>query len=178
VEKSVTDDKYVTYNYKNLVWAADLKTLYRIAASEKIPVEIKDKYEKVKSKILGNKGGESVFTLFLQIDEPLESFSKIANGHFFYTPSRKGLGETHRKELSNILSIFSSISKQELLDWLDKFTLLNTYEISIPGLKDKDMVPPGKTGVVISLLTWYELFKKLKKQDGLMSLLLNLKIVC
>lgn len=167
VDKSVTDDTNVIYKYKNLIWAADLKTLYRIAASEKIPVEIKDRYEKVKSKILGSKGGESVFTLFLQIDVPLESFSKIANGHFFYTPSRKGLGETHREELNNILNNFSNISKQELLDWLDKFTLLNTYEISIPGLKDKELVPAGKTGVIISLLTWYELFQKVQEAGWL-----------
>jgi phytoene dehydrogenase-like protein len=162
VEKIVTDDKNVSYKYNNLVWAADLKTLYRIVESENFPAETKAKYENVKSRILGNKGGESVFSLFLQVDEPLESFAKIANGHFFYTPSRKGLGETHKEELTILLMNFFSTSKQELLAWLDKFTTLNTYEISIPGLKDKDLVPPGKTGVIISLLAWHELFKKVE----------------
>jgi phytoene dehydrogenase-like protein len=101
------------------------------------------------------------------VDEPLESFGKIANGHFFYTPSRQGLGETHRQELYDILGNFSNISKQEILDWLDKFISLNTFEISIPGLRDKDLVPPGKTGMIISFLAEFELFKKIEEAGWL-----------
>jgi phytoene dehydrogenase-like protein len=165
--KSITDDKNITYKYKNLVWAADLKTLYRIAETENLPPEGKANFQKAKTKIENSKGGESVFTLFLQVDEPLESFGKIANGHFFYTPSRQGLGETHRQELYDILGNFSNISKQEILDWLDKFISLNTFEISIPGLRDKDLVPPGKTGMIISFLAEFELFKKIEEAGWL-----------
>jgi phytoene dehydrogenase-like protein len=161
-EKAVTDEKNIKYQYKNLIWAADLKTLYRIAETENLPSEVKANFKEAKVKIDGGKGGESVFTLFLQVDEPLESFGKIANGHFFYTPSRKGLGETHRKELYELLCNFSIASKQEVLDWLDRFISLNTFEISIPGLKDKELAPPGKTGMIISFLADYELFQKIK----------------
>jgi phytoene dehydrogenase-like protein len=35
---------------------------------------------------------------------------------------------------------------------------LNTYEISVPGLKDPGLVPPGKTGLIISFLAEYDLF--------------------
>jgi len=45
------------------------------------------------------------------------------------------------------------------LGWLDKFLALNTYEISIPVLKDPDLAPEGKTGLIISFLTEYDLFK-------------------
>ncbi len=166
-ENMVVDQRGHKYNYKNLIWAADLKTLYNIAETETLPLEIKTKFEDVKGKILSNKGGESVFSLFLQIDEPLESFGKIANGHFFYTPSRKGLGETHRKALSLLLSNFSNISKPELLAWLDQFLSLNTYEISIPGLKDKELAPAGQTGMIISFLAVYELFKKVEEAGWL-----------
>lgn len=162
-EKIVVDEKGNHYNYKNLIWAADLKTLYNIVETENLASEIKVKYEDVKAKMLNHKGGESVFTLFLQVDEPLESFGKIANGHFFYTPSRKGLGETHRKELYDLLGSFDNTSKQQILDWLDKFLTLNTFEISIPGLKDKDLAPQGKTGMIISFLAEYELFKKVQE---------------
>ncbi|MBW6492816.1 MAG: NAD(P)/FAD-dependent oxidoreductase [Lentimicrobium sp.] len=162
-EKIVSDEKNVIYQYKNLVWAADLKTLYRIAEPENLPSEIKARFEEVKGKMLQNKGGESVFTLFLQVDEPLESFGRIANGHFFYTPSRQGLGETHRKELSELLEKFDHIGKSEVLDWLNKFISLNTFEVSIPGLKDKELVPPGKTGMIISFLAGHELFKKVQE---------------
>lgn len=160
--KTVTDDKNISYKYKNLVWAADLKTLYRIADTENLAPHIKVKFEDVKAKMLKNRGGDSVFTLFLQIDEPLESFGKIANGHFFYTPSRQGLGETHRQELGELLNNFHSTTRQQVIDWLDRFLSLNTFEISIPGLKDKELVPPGKTGMIISFLADYELFKKIE----------------
>jgi phytoene dehydrogenase-like protein len=161
-EYTVTDQKGNNYSYKHLIWAADLKTLYRIAETENLSAEIKTNFEEVKSKILSNKGGESVFTLFLQIDEPLENFAKIANGHFFYTPSRQGLGETHRKELNDLLLNFNHTSKKQVIEWLNKFLALNTFEISIPGLKDKDMAPPGKAGMIISFLADYELFKKVQ----------------
>lgn len=164
---SVIDDKNNSYNYKNLIWAADLKTLYRIASTDKLSDEINANFEERKTKILSNKGGESVFTLFLQVDEPLESFGKIANGHFFYTPSRQGLGDNHRKELYELLNNFSNVSKQEVLDWLYKFISLNTFEISIPGLRDKELAPPGKTGMIISFLADYELFKKIKEAGWL-----------
>ena len=127
----------------------------------------KTKFEEIKNNFLKNRGGDSVFSLFLEVDEPLESFRKIANGHFFYTPSKLGLGETHREELNSLLINFEKVEKEQILTWLDKFTRLNTYEISIPGLKDPDLVPPGKTGVIISFLTEYDLFNLIQKAGWL-----------
>jgi phytoene dehydrogenase-like protein len=159
----VRDQKNIIYNYDNLIWAADLKTLYIIAETEGLLPGIRTKFEDVKNKMLKNRGGDSVFSLFLEVDEPLESFRKIAHGHFFYTPSKLGLGETHRKELDYLLSNFEKVEKEQILTWLDKFTRLNTYEISIPGLKDPELVPPGKTGIIISFLAEYDLFNKIQK---------------
>jgi phytoene dehydrogenase-like protein len=159
----VEDQDSVSYKYDNLIWAADLKTLYRITETEGLPQAVKKKFESTKENILKNRGTDSIFALYLGVDEPLESFGKIANGHFFYTPSKTGLGDTHWKELNNLLDNFESKSKDEVFAWLDKYTTLNTYEISIPGLKDPDLVPPGKTGVIISLLAEYNLFKKVKE---------------
>ena len=159
----VRDQKNIIYNYDNLIWAADLKKLYIIAETEGLLPGIRTKFEDVKNKMLKNRGGDSVFSLFLEVDEPLESFRKIAHGHFFYTPSKLGLGETHRKELDYLLSNFEKVEKEQILTWLDKFTRLNTYEISIPGLKDPELVPPGKTGIIISFLAEYDLFNKIQK---------------
>jgi phytoene dehydrogenase-like protein len=163
----VTDDKNIGYNYNNLIWAADLKTLYRIAETETLQPEIRTTIEETKSMLMTNRGGDSVFSMFLEVDEPLESFGKIAHGHFFYTPLKQGLGETHRKELKDLLANFAQVGKEGILNWLDKFTRLNTYEISIPGLKDPGMVPPGKTGLIISLLAEYDLFKHVKEAGWL-----------
>lgn len=167
-EKHLVKDKQNnSYTYKNLIWAADLKTLYKTAEIQNLPHKIKTRIEETKAKMLGSRGGDSVYTLFLEVDEPLESFGKIAHGHFFYTPSRQGLGNTHREELTDILNNSADVRKEQILIWLDKFIRLNTFEISIPGLKDPELVPSGKTGLIVSLLAEYDLFKEIKKADWL-----------
>jgi phytoene dehydrogenase-like protein len=156
----VTDHNNIEYKYKNLVWAADLKTWYKSTLTDNLPSKIISDFENKKLEILKSRGTDSVFSLYLQVDEPLESFGKIAHGHFFYTPSKKGLGQTHRKELDDLLNNWSEIKKEQILQWLHKFTELNTYEISVPALKDPTLAPKGKSGVIISLLTEYDLFEK------------------
>jgi len=163
----LTDQNDSTYHYNNLIWAADLKTLYRITDTEGLSQTVKALTEEAKNKFFRNRGGDSVFSLFVGVDEPLESFRKIAHGHFFYTPLKTGLGETHRTELDHLISNFEKVDKQQILEWLDKFTRLNTYEISIPGLKDPTLAPHGKTGLIISFLSEYNLFKKIKEAGWL-----------
>jgi len=163
----VKDENNNAYVYDNLIWAADLKTLYNITQTAGLSPEIKLRFVDKKNTILSYRGGDSVFTLFLGIDEPAESFRKIANGHFFYTPSKIGLGKTHRDELNYLLENFDKIKKKQILGWLDKFTSLNTYEISVPGLKDPGMSPAGKTGIIISFLAEYDLFLKIREAGWL-----------
>jgi phytoene dehydrogenase-like protein len=156
----VKDQEGISYQYDNLIWAADLKTLYRIMQTNGLPQSINAKVREMEEKVLENRGGDSVFSLFLEVDEPLETFEKIANGHFFYTPSKIGLGDTLWAKLDDLLNNDEVSDKSRVLTWLDKYTSLNTFEISIPGLKDPELVPPGKTGLIISLLAEYDLFKK------------------
>ncbi len=166
-EKTVTDNNGDTWHYNNLIWAADLKSLYNITDTGTLADDVKVRVEDVRKKIMSSRGGESVFTLFLEVDEPLESFAAIASGHFFYTPSRQGLGETHRRELAELIDNFDNSSKEQVLGWLERFVSLNTFEISIPGLKDRTLVPPGRTGMIISLLSDYTLFKKVEEAGWL-----------
>ena len=158
----VEDGQNNMYHYGHLIWAADLKTLYRMSEVEDLPPALRNAVEDTKTKMLSSRGGDSVFTLFLEVDEPLESFARIAHGHFFYTPSRKGLGKTHREDLNDLLRGFSNVRKDDILAWLDRFVALNTFEISIPGLKDAESAPPGKTGVIVSCLAEYELFRLIR----------------
>ncbi len=160
-EKRITDHNGVDYKYENLVWAADLKTFYRITLTENISPKIFRKFEKDKKRVLEKRGGDSVYTIYIESDEPPESFGKIANGHFFYSPSRKGLGETRWGEIDSILREQGSPERSVILKWLDKFLALNTFEISVPALKDSGMAPDGKTGLIISILADYDLFKKI-----------------
>ncbi|MEE4116651.1 MAG: NAD(P)/FAD-dependent oxidoreductase [Marinilabiliaceae bacterium] len=156
----VTDSQGVKYYYNNLIWAADLKTFYNIVDIKGLSNEISGKFNDSKKLMLENRGGDSVFTVFAEVDTDPDRFREIAHGHFFYTPLKDGLGETHRKELAELLDNFDKLERSDILAWLDKFTRLNTYEISVPGLKDPAMAPPGKTGLIISMLAEYELFKK------------------
>ena len=158
-EQKLTDQHNVSYTFENLVWAADLKTFYRITNTEGFSPKIRSKFENVKSRLLEKRGGDSVFSLYVEVDEPLDSFKQIANGHFFYSPSKQGLGETHWSELKRILEAHGKLDKPRILSWLEKYIPLNTYEISIPALKDPDLAPEGKTGLIISILTEYDLFK-------------------
>lgn len=163
----VKDQDNALYNYENLIWAADLKNLYRSTKTEGLPEKSLKEIAEIKKRLFENRGGDSVFSIFLQVDEPLDTFRAIANGHFFYTPSKQGLGETHRKELNKLLLENAVNNKELILAWLDRFTRLNTYEISIPGLKDPELAPAGKTGIIISFLAEYNLFKGIRQAGWL-----------
>ena len=161
----LTDSDGNTYQYETLIWAADLKHLYSITDVNELPQENVSKIKSEKDLILSRKGAESIFTLFMAVDMHPEEFKKISHGHFFYTPSPKGLGETHRSELQELLKKWDSLDKQTIFAWLDRFCELNTYEISIPVLKDPEAAPAGKTGIIVSLLFEYELAWRVK-EDG------------
>ncbi|MDM8003731.1 MAG: NAD(P)/FAD-dependent oxidoreductase [Bacteroidota bacterium] len=164
-DQTVTDRDGTVYKYGTLIWAADLKALYRITDTDGLAPQVQKGFAEAKEKMLKHRGGDSVFTLFMEVDEPLESFRKTANGHFFYTPLKEGLGIIHREELDALLAGRGIHDRQTVLEWLDRFTALNTYEISIPGLKDPSLVPEGKTGLIISFLAEYDLFRAVQA-DG------------
>ncbi len=163
--KLVEDSRGNRYGYEKLIWAADLKALYSIADISALPSKAQRRIEAEKGKILSAKGAESVFTVFLAVDEPLEEYKKITTAHLFYTPSRQGLGETFKADLKSILDDRSDASKERILGWLDRLCDLNTYEISIPGLRESELAPPGKTGLIVSCLMDYELFERIA-EDG------------
>lgn len=162
-EQWVKDEKGNTYSYDKLIWAADLKYFYKHTRIEALPKKVQKNFELEKIKMLERRGGDSVYSLYLEVDEPLETFKNIASGHFFYSPSRLGLGDLHTKELQHLIDNWDSVTKEQLFEWLDKFTELNTYEISIPGLKNPGFVPEGKSGIIISFLAEIDLFEKLKQ---------------
>jgi len=164
-QRIVTDERGEQYRYTDLAWAADLKTLYRIAQTEGLPEAVTAAIEAEKARILAHRGADSVFTVYLGVDEPPETFRRISHGHFFYTPSRQGLGEIHTTELRRMLNNWQQTRKEDVLAWLDRFTALNTYEISIPVFKEPNAAPPGKTGLIISTLFEYDLVKRVE-EDG------------
>ena len=79
-----------------------------------------------------------------------------SSGHFFYTPSRQGV--TSCGEIPTNAESFA------VRKWLGKYASVTTYEISIPVLRDPNLAPPGKTGLIISTLFDYHLIKHIQDQ--------------
>lgn len=160
--RSVTDDGGEQHFYKSLIWAADLKTLYGLVKPEDLAPADREAFERSKEGIVRAKPGESIFSLYLETDLPPANFSNISNGHFFFTPSRKGLGGIHKSGLEKLLANWESVDKGEVFSWLDSFLKFNTFEIAIPALRDPDLAPAGKTGLQVSILMEHGFYEKLK----------------
>ncbi len=160
--KLLTDTSGEVYHYNTMIWAGDMKALYAMSDFAGTKKRDRATFVERKEKILGSKGAESVYSVFLGVDLPPEAFGKIASGHLFYTPDRKGLGQIHIAELKDILGRWDSVRQDEIRAWLRRFCRYNTFEISIPALRDPDAAPAGKTGIIISALFSFELTRRIK----------------
>jgi len=161
-ESKIIDSEGNDYKYDCLIWASDLKTLYQQLKTVSLSEEICRKIEIQKEKVLFSKPAESSFILNLAVNRPASYFSEKGGAHLFYTPSRQGLGITMKEEKEELLKNLESKSKKEILEWLDKFCGLNSYEVSIPALRDATLAPQGKTALMISCLFDYDIIKKIK----------------
>jgi phytoene dehydrogenase-like protein len=162
-ENKIVDSEGNCCDYDHLIWAADLKTLYRCINPTGMNPRISERFESMKERIQKSKGAESVFIMFITVDQPPSFFESRGGPHMFYSPSKNGLGEIHRRDLVTLLKEFDNKSKKEIMSWLDVFCENNTYEVSIPALRDSSLAPEGQTGVMISCLLDYELFEKVEK---------------
>jgi phytoene dehydrogenase-like protein len=158
IGRYVTDADGHKYEYDRLIWAADLNSLYNYIELNTIKDEsIRDAIISRKQELIGKLGNDSIFTLYLAVDLDPSYFSEKSTEHFFYTPSR--LGE------SSGGSIPYDADEAVIKEWLIRFAALTTYEISIPVLRDSKLAPPGKTGLIISVLFDYRLTKQIR-DDG------------
>ncbi len=158
--KLVQDENGQSYTYDKLLWCADLKSLYRNLDTSSLHASVIGAITTESEKIFASRGGDSVFSLFLGVNRPPQAFASISSGHLFYTPSRKGLGDTHLSELKSLLAKDKGdITKEEIFSWVSTYSYLTTYEISIPSLRDANLSPEGKTGMVVSFLLEYDLVK-------------------
>jgi phytoene dehydrogenase-like protein len=161
--KILTDNQGNSYTYEKLIWCADMKYLYQMVDAEGFPDKVKDQISTEQKSMLSSYGAESVFTLFLAVDLPSAYFKEISEGHFFYTPSKEGLGELHRSQLAAILNDWENLDREAFYAWLKDFCWYNTYEISLPVLNDSSAAPEGKTGLIVSFLFDYELTRRIEE---------------
>lgn len=159
----VVDSDGNRYPYDRLIWAADLKTLYRRLNPAGLDAGTTARLESTREQMLASSGAESVFITYLEVDRPPSFFEERGGEHMFYTPSRQGLGDTNRGELQGLVREFDRASREEVEAWLDRFLRLNTFEVSLPALRDPSLAPEGKTGIMISFLFDYELTEKIQQ---------------
>ncbi len=157
VERYLTDDEGNRYDYHQLIWAADLNSLYHFANPELFDdITIKQAIIKRKQDLKGKLGNDSVYTLYVAVSKDPSYFSDKSSGHFFYTPSKLGVRSGGPIPLNT--------DRFDIERWLRKFTALTTYEISIPVSRDRSLAPPHKTGLIISTLFDYHLTRQIQEQ--------------
>ncbi|MFO7636683.1 MAG: NAD(P)/FAD-dependent oxidoreductase [Clostridia bacterium] len=175
----ITDAKGNQFNYKQLIWAADLKSLYAVTDIGSIPSsKIRQKIMKMESNVRDKTGGDSIFTLYMTVDLDKSYFEDKCSAHYFFTPLKEGL---HHIDLNALRDhpdgkIGFTTDKQAIIDWLLRYYELTTYEISLPVMRNENLAPHGKTGLIISTLFeyslakhisemgWYEEFKEISGQ--------------
>jgi len=153
--------------YRDLIWAGDMKQLYNlIPVEELLDLKLVQKIREKRLALKELKGGDSVFTVYLTVDEQKDYFAEICTGHLFYTPDKRGLSIVNSEDIDLFLKLQTiqpenNVLKDKVKAYLKDFFRLNTFEIAIPVLRDADLAPEGKVGLIVSLLFDYRLAKKI-----------------
>ncbi len=164
--RTVTDRNGEVWRYRQLIWCADLKTLYRAidAAAIADPGLVRAVTAR-RDELEGCSGSDSVLSLFLSVDEAPEVFRAVSEGHLFYSPDARGLGDLHTSGLASLLErhVDGALPVEPVKAFLDVFFARTTYEVSIPVLKDPALAPAGKTGLIVSCLFDYGLTRRVRE---------------
>nr|WP_320026313.1 NAD(P)/FAD-dependent oxidoreductase [uncultured Acetobacterium sp.] len=147
-----------SFGYDELIWCGDMKALYAAGDLEQPDNRITEQQKKINQ----NRGGDSIFTLYLAVDLDRPYFGDHCGPHCFYTPSKAGLSAIQSENWQRVLADHtrSQVDQQTALQaWIMEYLALTTYEISCPALRDPALAPKGKTGVIVSTLMDYRLVK-------------------
>jgi phytoene dehydrogenase-like protein len=162
----VVDQNGQRTSYDHMIWAADQKQLYnRVSLETMTDKRLIRNIQEKKEMLHPLKGGDSVFTVYLTAEEDIRYFEEIMTGHNFYTPSKKGLSTLSKAPVKKLLEQVADPKdeglKAQLIEYLEAYCDLNTFEIAIPALRDPDLAPKGKTGLIVSFLYDYRMAKKI-----------------
>lgn len=161
---TITDQMGNTYSYRQLIWAADLKSLYRNIEYEKLTnTKLRTDLLKKRDTLEQYKGGDSIFSLYLALDLPVTYFSKVASAHLFYTPQKPGLSQIEKNALTKVMEKkpgeATEEDKKTIQAWLSQYFAYTTYEVSCPAMRDASLAPEGKTALLVSTLFDYSIAK-------------------
>ncbi len=163
-DQSILDSKGIKYDYDHLIWTADNKYLYNIVDTDKIKSKkIKKPIIEKQSTVKDLRGAESVLSVYLGVNKDPEYFAKRTTEHIFYTPVAEGLSVAKvadmRKWIKESKPDSSEEQKEYIKNFLKNYFYYNTFEVSFPVLRDPELAPKGKTGMIVSLLFDYDLCK-------------------
>ena len=143
--------------FDQIVWAADTNKLYECIQTDSInSLPLKNKIIEKRNFYKGMIGADSILTVYLLADLDPEYFRDKNGPHGFYTPKKNGLSSAPLSYIKNNEGKFIE-DKDKIFDWIKQHLLYNTFEISIPSLRDKSLSPEGKCGLIVSILFDYEL---------------------
>lgn len=158
-KQTVIDQNQKHYKYDQLIWAADMNRLYNaldlVAFSDP---KVLLATEEQKRQLSGKRGGDSIYSLFLAVDLDKDYFRHRVSGHVFYTPNKQG----QSKVFDLLKSVSRTTDKEIIMNWMNDYLEYTTYEIAIPSLRNEELAPQGKTGLVVSVLMDYDFIKNIK----------------
>ena len=155
----IYDQENHSYNYDQLIWAADMNQLYQAVDESKIANQtIRTNIYNHKQSLKGKRGGDSIYSVFLEVDLDKDYFTSKTTGHCFYTPKKNG----HSFVFNQLKDISHSVDKTEIMKWMNDYLEYTTYEIAIPSLRNQALAPEGKTGLVVSVLMDYDFIKNIQ----------------
>lgn len=159
-----SDGQY--YSYKQLIWAADTNFLYKSIDLNTIKsTSIKQRVTQQKDFLKSKTGADSVLSLYMLVNQEPSSFSLNSGPHCFYTEKIDGLANIHLNQIKDEHGMFTT-NIDRIFAWLKQYITYNTFEISIPSLRDATLSPKGKTGIIVSILFDYKLAKHLADIGG------------
>lgn len=145
-------------HYRELVWAADAKAMYRAVTGQPAGTSA---FARQAKKVARARGGDSVLTVFLALDVPPADVEQSFGAHCFYTPGTEGLSSLGLDSWQAAAT--APDSRAALTAWVDRYLALTTFEVSCPALRDATLAPQGKSGLIVSTLFSYDLAKHIEQ---------------
>ena len=158
-QKKIETKQGLTFTYEQCVWAADTTFLYtHLKGIEHLPSNTQAKIKTKQSLFKDKKGADSILSLYLILNIPAETFKEAYGPHSFITPKLQGLCHLPLSLIQDEHHAFIK-DKDQLFDYITQVLEYNTFEVSIPSLRDASLSPEGETTLIISTLFDYHLTK-------------------
>jgi phytoene dehydrogenase-like protein len=150
-------------HYKQMVWAGDTNTFYATLDLSTLKDEsIKSRVLSRQTELKGMRGADSILSLYVVVSQEPQSFATSSGPHAFYTPELQGISSVSLNEVRDADGQWTN-DADRLWTYLEKLMEANTFEISIPSLRDATLSAQGQTALILSTLFDYGLCEHIAK---------------